>query len=483
MNYDVIIVGCGIAGLAAACSAAEEGVKVGLVERATKEESGGNTRYTQAFLRIKSNGEVRDDFEDQLAGASNPTIDPALLQHSMKPYEEWPPLLKAYAFTDSMLIKAFADGVPESIAWLCKQGITLTPSWPWLGEPQRMAPSGGGLAIIEILTQRAEELGVHFHYETVARSLVQNQKGDVRGLRAWCKYNGVEELGSKAVVLACGGFEGNLEMSTKYLGLNAHFLRPVCRGGMYNKGEGIEMALKIGAAPAGQYDNFLGEPIDPRSGKAEASVMYYIFGILVNKLGKRFMDEGSEMLEWTLGDIPRAIINQPGGIAYIIYDLKKVENVPLWEKLGNSDKQPIRAGSIGELASKIEVNPAELERTIKSFNSSVQDGKFEPLKLDGKCTKGIEPPKSNWALLIDENDLYCYPIVASNVFTFGGLKVTSNSEVVNLDGSPIPGLYAAGETVGMFYEKYIGSISVLRGLVFGRMAGKHSATQIASGRL
>lgn len=117
--------------------------------------------------------------------------------------------------------------------------------------------------------------------------------------------------------------------------------------------------------------------------------------------------------------------------------------------------------------------------TIKNFNEAVQEGNFNPLKLDGKCTKGIEPPKSNWARAIDETDLMVFPLICSNTFTFGGLKITPKAEVINTDGYIIPGLYAAGEIVGLYYGSYVGSTSILRGLVFGRKAGEGAAKYVA----
>ena len=116
-----------------------------------------------------------------------------------------------------------------------------------------------------------------------------------------------------------------------------------------------------------------------------------------------------------------------------------------------------------------------MESTIKNYNNSVQEGNFKPLVLDGKCTKGINPNKSNWALTIDVNDIKAYPIMCSNVFTFGGLKVTPKAQVLNNDGYIIPGLYAAGEIIGFYHGSYIGSTSVLKALVFGRKAGKDAS--------
>jgi tricarballylate dehydrogenase len=483
MDYDIIVVGCGVAGLSAAMRATEEGAKVGVLERSAKDMRGGNSRYTEAFLRIKPAGDgvqILDDFEEELTKATlEVAIDPEFVETTVRPYKQWPRMLRSFGFTDPELISSFAEDVPKAIAWLTGFGVKVIPSWPYLGEPQRMAPSGGGLVVVENLASAAEKSGVTFHYETTARSLIQNKRGEVRGVSVWSESEGMQEFKSKAVVLASGGFQGNLEMMTKYFGKNSHFIRPVALGGLHNKGEGIAMALRIGAAPAGQYDRFHAEAVDPRSGLTEAYVGVYPYGILVNKSGERFIDEAYDLLALIFEEISLAIVRQPGGIAYIIYD-SKMEDVPNYTKLIKSDKEPIRAKSIKELASKVMIDPAGLEKTIKDYNAAVQDGKFDPSILDGKCTKGIQPEKSNWARSINENDLICYPLRTSNCFTLGGLKVTPNAEVVNLDGCIIPGLYAAGEVIGLYYGGYVGATSFLKGLVFGRKAGENAAQLISS---
>jgi tricarballylate dehydrogenase len=474
MDYDVVVVGCGVAGLSAALTAVEEGARVAVLERSTKDIRGGNSRYTEAFMRMPNETEISEDFEERLVNSSVGCIDPKLVQYTLKPYEKWPPMLRAYGFTDPGIIAAFAEGVPPVVQWLKEHGIKFMDTAPFLTQlTQRIAPSGGGEAIVEALASVAEQQGVTFYYETTARSLIRGKKGEVSGVHAWSNTGGARDFESKAVVLGCGGFEGNLEMMTRYVGHHAHLTRPTASGGLYNKGEGIEMALAVGAAVSGQWDAFHAEPVDPRSPQPEAAILVFNYGILVNKLGQRFIDEASGLSDVIYEEISRAILRQPGGIAYAIYD-SKIEDVPNYKLQIRSDRSPIRAKSVKELARKLEVDPAALTTTIRDFNAAVQEGNFEPLNLDGKCTKGIEPVKSNWCRPIDEEDLISYPIMCVNTFTFGGLKTTSGAEVVNRDGYVIPGLYAAGEIVGMYYGPYVGSTSVLKGLVFGKKAGKNA---------
>jgi tricarballylate dehydrogenase len=344
--------------------AAKKGAKVVLLERSDKKNRGGNSRYTEAYFRMSNENEVSEDFEERLAQNSMGAIDPEFLKLTHQSYDKWPPMLKAYGFTDPELIFSFSEDVPKTVAWLKELGITFLEGSPFLTQTtKRLAVSGGGEALVETISDKAEKAGVEFHYETTARSLLLNEDGDVRGVRAWSSTGRFKDYNAKAVVLASGGFQGNLEMMFKYIGPNSHLTRPVAPGGLYDKGEGIEMALRIGAAPAGQFDAFHAETIDPRSGKPEASVFIFGYGILVNKDGDRFIDEGSNLSDLIYEDVAREILKQPGGVAYFIHD-SKIEDIPNYEKGRHTDRSPIEAQSIEDLASNLEIDAVKLSKTI-----------------------------------------------------------------------------------------------------------------------
>jgi tricarballylate dehydrogenase len=473
MSQDVIVVGCGVAGMAAAVSAAETGLRVTVLERSSEEERGGNSRYTSAWMRMSNEDEISDDLIDLLVERGQGAIPPDFPKEATRDYADWPPQLKAYPFTDPELISALAENAPPTMHWLKSHGIKFITYEPMLLETGavRMGPSGGGLAVIDSLGKSAERLGVNILYNTTARSLLQTASGEVGGVRCWSKSRGLFDLESKAVVIASGGFQGNVEMMTRYAGANAVFARPVSAGGLNNKGEGLEMMLAMGAAPAGQYDMFHGAPIDPRSSRAEAIVGVVNFGILVNSQGKRFVDEGTNTYEHFYDEVAWTIMRQKLGIAYLIFD-GTLFDIPNVRSRIQTEMGPARAHSLEELATALSLPVDTLTKTVREYNAATRPGTFNVRKRDGLSTQGLALPKSNWARPINEQDLQAYPIMCGNTFTCGGVKITADAEVVNRDGTPIPGLFAAGETTGLYYTLYVGATSVLRGLVFGRQAGR-----------
>ena len=475
-NFDVIVVGCGIAGLSAAASARQAGARVAIVERAPKEERGGNTRWTEALLRMKSETEVSDDFEAHFARNAGHYLDPELVAETARDWDNWPSIVKTLGFTDPEVIATFAQSVGPTVAWLKSFGVKLDflPTYFITACQPRMAPIGGGLALVEALASWCEANGAQFFYRTTARSLIQGD-GGVTGVACVGDGHKTLELRAPAVVLASGGFEGNPEMLTRYLGPRARYIRPVARGGYYNKGEGIRMALAAGAAPCGDYGSFHAEPLDPRSGATEPVVLVFNYGILVNKDGQRFVDEAPATVDATYEAITRVIFEQPDGIAYCILD-SRIEDVPNWRRSVRSDQAPVTAPTLAELAGELGIDASELAATVASYNAACPAGTFKPLELDGLATKaGLAPRKSNWARPLEQPPFLAFPIICGNCFTFGGLKVDPQARVIDADGAVIPGLYAAGETVGLYYGTYAGATSVLRGAVFGRIAGNHAA--------
>ncbi|MBI4191013.1 MAG: FAD-dependent oxidoreductase [Betaproteobacteria bacterium] len=476
-DFDVVVAGCGVAGLSSAVAAAQAGARVALVERASREERGGQSRYTEAYLRMKSHREVTDDFETHLAENGSGSVDPEMVEDAVASASQRSPLTRALSIADPGIIGRLANSAGGTIEWLEGMGVRfeflptqfLTKSQP------RLLPVGGGQALVEALAARAESMGVQFFYETAATALELDDGGQVTGLRVRVRGKGQTRLRGE-VVLACGGFEGNAEMLTRYVGPRSVYLRPICKGGYYNRGEGIRMALDVGAAACGDFGSYHAEPVDPRSGIAEPSVFIFPYGILVNLDGKRFTDEAPGTVDAWYERITRRIYEQRGGTAWVVLDARH-QRVPNYRLGIRTDKPPVTGSTIAALAEKIGVPAPALEATVREYNAACVAGEWRPLEVDGLATRCLEPPKSNWATPIEEGPFHAYPIISANVFTFGGLKIDESARVLNGDGDPIPGLYAAGETAGLYYGNYTGATSVLKGLVFGRIAGGVAAAR------
>jgi tricarballylate dehydrogenase len=473
-QFDVVVVGCGVAGLSAAVSAAEHGARVVIIERSTEDERGGQSRYTEAYLRMKSEHSVTDDFETHIAENCSGYIDPVILAETANAPSSVSTAARSLAAVTPDVIQTWADSAGPTIAWLKQYGVRfdflptqfLTKSQP------RLLPVGGGEALVRALATQAEQKGVKFFYETTAVRLMQSELGDIAGLIVSSRA-GLTKLRGR-VILACGGFEGNPEMLTRYLGPRSVYLRPVCRGGYHNRGEGIQMALDVGAATAGDFGSYHAEPIDPRATGSEPSVFIFPYGILVNKAGERFADEAPGTIDAVYERVTRRIYEQDEGLAYVVLDAK-YQKIPNHRLAIRTREPPIVGESIEELANKLDVRPDALRGTVDRFNKACRAGQYRPLELDGLSTQGLYPPKSNWAVPLDQAPFHAFPIISSNVFTFGGLKIDSFARVLSAHGEPIRNLYAAGEIVGTYYRHYTGATSVMKGLVFGRIAGSHAS--------
>ncbi|MDC5698833.1 FAD-dependent oxidoreductase [Intrasporangium calvum] len=479
MEYDVIVVGGGIAGLSAALSATENGARVALLERATEAETGGNTRYTEAYLRMKTLDEVSDGLADTLVDDFMGHPDPGITADSGLDWGRRNPLLRAHQVVDLDYVATFEDNAGPTLRWLEGHGISFgqLPTLFLTVSTTRMAPVGGGLALVETLGAKARSLGVAFHFQTTARTLRVDDTGRVTGVEA-VDADGARRVFTGTVILASGGYQGNAELMARYHGPLGMLARPVARGGNYNKGEGIEMAMAAGAATAGNFALFHAEPVDPRSPDPEAAIMAFTYGILVNVNGERFVDEARGPIDAWYERTTRDIQAQPRGIAWMILDAAG-QAIPNLKTAIRSEESPVRASTIAELAAKIEVDPVTLEATVAAYNAACSDGEWDPTRPDGLATDGVTPPKSNWAKPIASGPFIAYPIMCANVFTFGGLKVDAGSRVIDRDGRAITGLYAAGEMTGLYYSNYTGSTSVLRGATFGKIAGAHAASLAA----
>lgn len=457
-KFDVVVIGCGVAGLSAAVSAAQsdEGkeLRIAVLERSTPEERGGNSRWTGAYLRLEDVYTPAEGFDEDLQRFSNGKI----------PQD---------------YVETLRERLPETMEWLQELG-TRFRSLPTIfitKSRARMLPVGGGERLVSTLADACVAPQIKILYETTASQLLLNDEGNIRGVLV-NDTQGQSVLEAATVIIASGGFEGNPEMMTQYFGANAEGLNPIAPGGTFNKGEGIRMALSVGAKSTGEWSQFHAEPIDPRSTQPEAVVMTYPYGILVNSEGERFLDEGSGTVDETYEATARTVWREFGNLAYTICDAS-VRSIPNYEHAVVTDRPAVSADTIEELATKLGLPVETLARTVSEFNAATQSGEFNPQVPDGVCTKGLKINKSNWATPL-VGPFIAYPLACSIVFTFGGIGTDLNGQVINADDRPIPGLYAAGECTGLYHGKYPGATSVLRGLVYGRSAGLSAARYAAA---
>jgi tricarballylate dehydrogenase len=249
----------------------------------------------------------------------------------------------------------------------------------------------------------------------------------------------------------------------------------IAPGTGYNRGDGIRMAIDLGAQRSGDWDGMHSEPIDPRSGRPAPVVLVYPYGIVVDSDGRRFCDEGAGLVHETWETLSRDIhFNRPGSVAYAILD-SRLFAIEGYERAVRSDVPPHRAETIEELAAQISVPAGQLKQTVADFNAAATGdvARFDATCRDGLAATGLSPPKSNWARPLTRPPYLAYPLVGAIAYTFGGVATDERARVLGETG-PIAGLYAAGETTGHFYRTAPNAVAVLRALVFGRIAGREA---------
>ena len=484
LYYEVLIVGGGNAGLCAALAALEAGASVGIIEKAPRAERGGNSALT-AHMRFAYNG-----VEDLIPLMDNPAeYDLKILAERAPRHTEadlWDEAMRVTeGQADPELLETHVRESYRTVRWLREKGHSWVPAVanPTAGFPLML--NGGGYGLQQRNFAYLERQGVPIHYETAATELMVDGRGRVVGVRA-LDPEGYVVFRAKAVVLACGGFEANPEMRARYLGPRWDTVK--VRGVPYNTGDGLKMALEIGAMPYGSWSSCHASPQDynrppftlPSAmtvGGNEWNRYAYPFGIMVNIEGQRFVDEAEDIRARTYAKMGRAILAQPGGIAFEVFDAK-VRRLgllpPTYEKATGE-----RAETLEGLAEKLGINVKNFLATVKAFNSACRPGAYNPnpFKPDGKGTEGIYPPKSNYAVPIDEPPFEGYAVCCGITFTFGGLKVDPKTcQVQHVSGRPIPGLYTAGEMLGgLWHWNYPSGSGMMAGATFGRIAGTHAA--------
>jgi tricarballylate dehydrogenase len=486
---DVLVIGAGNAALCAALAARENGASVAVLECAPEAERGGNTAFTAGAMRVVYND--AEDLQRLMPDLTQADLDMTDFGTYTKSafYEDIGRVTKFRADPD--LAEELIERSYESLLWMTTKGVRFAPIYGrqafkidgkfkfWGG--LTVEAVGGGPGLVDALSAACGRNDIPIHYETRAVGLLRNDDGAVVGVRV--RQHGKESNRfAKAVVIASGGFEANTEWRVRYLGEGWDLAK--VRGSRFNTGEGIKIALEIGASPAGNWSGCHAVGWDmnaPEFGDLAVGDGFqkhsYPFGIMVNAEGDRFVDEGADFRNFTYAKYGRVILNQPNNFAWQIFD-QKVTHL-LRDEYRIRQVTTVSADTLEDLADKLEgVDPNKFLATVKEYNESIDgDTPFNPNVKDGRSTIGLDPPKSNWANTLDSPPYQAFAVTCGVTFTFGGLRIQPKSaQVLNTDYEPIEGLFACGELVGgLFYFNYPGGTGLTSGSVFGRAAGKHAA--------
>lgn len=482
-SYDVVVVGAGNAALCSALAARDKGARVLVLEVASKAERGGNTTFTAGAMRVAYRGveDIRelcpDLTEEEIDTTDFGTYDADQFYDDLCRVTEYR--------TDPELADIIVRNSFETLKWMRTKGVRFAPIYGrqafkvdgkfkfWGG--LTIETWGGGPGLVDSLSDAVESVGIEIRYCTRAVELLE-RGGHVVGVKV--RTNGVlYEIEASAVILGSGGFEANPEWRTRYLGAGYDLAK--VRGSRFNMGDGIKMALDVGALPWGHWSgaHAVGWELNaPPFGDLAVGDGFqkhsYPFGIMVNADGERFVDEGADFRNYTYAKYGHAILAQPHQFAWQIFDQKVTHLLRDEYKIKQVTK--VTAPTLEELAKKLDgVDPESLLETVRKYNDAVStDIPFNPNIKDGRRTVGLGIDKTNWANTIDEGPFEAYAITCGVTFTFGGLRITSDAEVVSTEGAPIPGLFACGELVGgIFYFNYPGGSGLTNGSVFGKIAG------------
>ncbi|KAL3603006.1 hypothetical protein FPOAC2_07323 [Fusarium poae] len=512
-NVDVLIVGSGNAGFAAALSAADNGAKnILLIDKCPEEWVGGNSYFTAGAYRIAHGG-----LNDLLPFVNNVSHEQAgkidLAPYTEKDFQDDMNRV-CMGRSDPELARTLIENSNSTIKWLASNGIRFQLSFNrqayevdgrfkfWGG--LHIKTQDGGKGLIEDYLAAIKRRGIQVSWSTALTGLQKLEKDDSYNVQLLANGRGCS-LNASAVVLAAGGFESNPRMRSQFLG--AGWDMAMVRGTPYNTGDVLNLAIEqLGAKAVGNWSGCHSVAwdanADPNTGDREASNEYtksgYPLGLMLNVDGQRFVDEGVDLRNYTYAKFGRAILQQPEQLAFQVWDSRTIDWLRM-EEYREERVERIFAKSIEELAQKCAElglrNTAAFVDTIQEYNEAVYahrqenpGAKWDPAIRDNVSTqsskKKLALAKSNWALPLDQGPYMAVKVTCGITFTFGGVKVDPQSAqlIHGLTGSPVPNVFVAGEMVGgLFYSNYPGGSGLTSGAVFGAKAGK-AAAQVAAER-
>ena len=456
-EYDVIVIGGGNAALCAALAARHVVSRVLLLERAPEHMRGGNTRHTR---NIRCSHAAADQF---FSG----------------PYSEQEHLEDLIGVTGGPtnldLAKLAVRESSKLPAWMSAHGVNWQQPLAGtmhLGRTNRWF-LGGGKALLNAYYQTARRMGISVRYDAMIEDLVI-ENGRFDGVRL--RNGDIEEfIRGRAVVVAAGGYEANIEWLKKHWGDAADNF--IIRGTPYNDGRLLATLLNKGAKAIGDPKGFHAIAVDARAPKFDGGIVTRLdaipFGIVVNQCGRRFYDEGENIWPKRYAIWGGLIAGQPGQLAFSIVDSKTIDRFlpPMFK--------PYQADSHEELGRTLGLDPQVFAETLAEYNrATAANTEFRIEVLDGVSTRGLTPPKSNWAIPIDRPPFYGLPLRPGITFTYMGVTVDEKARVIDESGRPFANVCAAGEIMSgnILTKGYLGGFGLTIGSVFGELAGREAAT-------
>jgi tricarballylate dehydrogenase len=449
--WDVVVIGGGNAALVSAISATEQGASVLLLERAPIAMRGGNSRHTRNVRCVHRHADAYnpgsytyEELLSDLNGVGDGPSDPDLASLTIRESETVPQWM-----TD------------RGIRWQSALRGTLQ-----LGRTNRFF-LGGGKALVNSYYRTFAAMGGTVRYDTTVTGLV------VRDDRCTGVVTDGGQIRCRAVVCAAGGYEANFEWLRRYWGEGAD--NYIIRGPVYNDGTVLQVLFDLDAVSRGQERGFHAIAVDARSPRYDGGIATRLdtipFGIVVNRDGERFYDEGEDVWPKRYASWGRHIAEQPGQIAYSIWD-ERVNH-----RFLPTLYQPVAADTIAGLAQKLGLDPDAVEKTVAGYNAGVSTGTtFDPTRLDDCTTTGVTPPKTHWAQPIDRPPFHGTAMRPGITFTFRGVAVTPEARVRRNSGPPLSNVFAAGEIMSgnILSSGYLAGFGMTIGTVWGRIAGSEA---------
>jgi tricarballylate dehydrogenase len=459
--YDVLVIGGGNAALCAAMAARHRGASVLLLERAPEHMRAGNTRHTRNIRCVRAKSDSVD-----LGMYSEEEFFEDLVQVTGHPPN---PDLAKYVIRESRVLPQWMS--EHGVDWQQPLAGTLN-----LGRTNRWF-LGGGKALANTYYQTAVDMGVCVRYEACVEDVVI-EDGCFR--RALVNFASVpRQIAARAVVIATGGFEANLRWLKELWGEAADNF--IVRGTPYNDGILLAQLLAKGAKPIGDPKGFHAVAVDARAPKFDGGIVTRLdaipFGIVINQQAQRFYDEGENIWPKRYASWGRLIAEQPGQKAYCIVDSKTIQRFlpPMYK--------PFSSDTIEGLGAMLNLDTRALSRTVQEFNdAALGNANAHMERLDGLTTRGLQPPKTNWAVPIDRPPFYGLPLRPGITFTYMGVTIDERSRVVEQDGRSFANIFAAGEIASgnILTAGYLAGFGLTIGSVFGKLAGDSAAAYARS---